>query len=166
MNSKGVSLMVIKIEEAKEQHYIEVNRLVRQGHDKHVQGDSAVFQEVESVMPEEYYLQLLEQEQSTVLIAREENKIIGFAVISIEASPDFPSLVNRRYAYIHDFGVDQSSKRKGIGSLLFEACLEWAKEMNVDKVELNVWEFNEEAIAFYRKHSMETISRKMRLAIR
>lgn len=116
-------------------------------------------------MPEEYYLELLEQEQSTVLIAREENKIIGFAVISIEASPDFPSLVHRRFAYIHDFGIDQSEKRKGIGSLLFEACLKWAKEMDVNEVELNVWEFNEEAIAFYKKHSMKTISRKMRLAI-
>ena len=30
--------MVIKIEEAKEQHYIEVNRLVRQGQDDHVRG--------------------------------------------------------------------------------------------------------------------------------
>lgn len=157
--------MVIKIEEAREQHYIEVNRLVRQGHDDHVKGDNTVFREVESVMPEEYYLELLEQEQSTVLIAREENKIIGFAVVSIEDSPDFPSLVHRRFAYIHDFGVDQSEKRKGIGSQLFEACLKWAKEMNVDELELNVWEFNEEAIAFYKKHSMKTISRKMRLAI-
>lgn len=157
--------MVIKIEKAKEQHYIEVNRLVRQGHDDHVKGDNTVFRKVESVMPEEYYLELLEQDQSTVLIAREENKIIGFAVISIETSPVFPSLVQRRFAYIHDFGVDQSEKRKGIGSLLFEACLKWAKEMNVDEVELNVWEFNEEAIAFYRKHSMKTISRKMRVVI-
>lgn len=157
--------MVIKIEKAKEQHYIEVNRLVRQGHDDHVKGDNTVFRKVESVMPEEYYLELLEQDQSAVLIAREENKIIGFAVISIETSPVFPSLVQRRFAYIHDFGVDQSEKRKGIGSLLFEACLKWAKEMNVDEVELNVWEFNEEAIAFYRKHSMKTISRKMRVVI-
>lgn len=157
--------MVIQIEEAKEHHYIEVNRLVKQGHDDHVQGDDMVFREVETVMPKEYYIELLEQEHNTVLVARKENKIIGFAVISIEASPVFPSLVQRRFAYIHDFGVDQSEKRKGIGSLLFEACLKWAKEMKVNEVELNVWEFNEEAISFYEKHSMKTISRKMRLAI-
>lgn len=157
--------MVIQIEEAKEHHYIEVNRLVKQGHDDHVQGDGTVFREVEAVMPKEYYMELLEQEHSTVLVAQEESKIIGFAVISIEGSPDYPSLVQRKFAYIHDFGVDQSSKLQGIGSLLFEACLKWAKERNVNEVELNVWEFNEEAIAFYRKHSMKTISRKMRLAI-
>lgn len=157
--------MGIKIEEATEQHYIEVNRLVRQGHDDHVKGDGTVFRQVESVMPEEYYTELLEQEQSTVLIAREENKVIGFAVMSIEDSPKFPSLVHRRFAYIHDFGVDQSEKRKGIGSLLFEACLKWAKGMHVDEVELNVWEFNEEAIAFYKKQNMKTVSRKMRMAI-
>lgn len=157
--------MVIKIEEAKEQHYIEVNRLVRQGHDDHVKGDDTVFRQVESVMPKEYYMELLEQEQSTVLIAREENKIIGFAVISIEVSPDFPSLVNRKFAYIHDFGIDRAEKRKGIGSILFEGCLSWSKEMHVDEVELNVWEFNEEAVAFYSKQNMKTISRKMRMTI-
>ena len=157
--------MAIKIEEADKQHYIEVNRLVRQGHDDHVKGDDTVFRHVESVMPIEYYMDLLEQEQSTVLIAREKSKIVGYAVISIEVSPDFPSLVPRRFAYIHDFGVDHAEKRKGIGSMLLEACLNWAKGMRVDKVELNVWEFNEEAIAFYNKHSMKTVSRKMRMTI-
>lgn len=157
--------MAITIEVAKEQDYIEVNHLVGQGHDDHVKGDDTVFREVESVMPEEYYRELLAQEQSTVLIAREESKIIGFAVISIEVSPDFPSLVHRRFAYIHDFGIDRAEKRKGIGSMLFGACLNWAKEMHVDEVELNVWEFNEEAVAFYNKQSMKTISRKMRMTI-
>ena len=157
--------MVITIEEARLQDYMEVNRLVKQGHEDHVKGDHTVFRQVESVMPEEYYRELLEQEQSTVLIAKEENKVSGFAVISIEASPDFPSLVHRRFAYIHDFGIERTEKRKGIGSILFEACLKWAKEIGVDEVELNVWEFNEEAIAFYNKQSMKTVSRKMRMTI-
>ena len=45
--------------------------------------------------------------------------------------------------------------------MLFERCLQWAKEMDVTAVELNVWEFNEDAIAFYKGCGMETINRKM-----
>ena len=153
-----------QIMEATEKDYIEVNRLVRQGHDDHVAGDDSVFKQVDIVMPKDYYMELLEQQHSKVFIVKAE-QVVGFAVISIEVAPNFPSLVERKFAYIHDFGIDRSIKRKGIGSLLFEACVNWAKQQNVESVELNVWEFNEEAIAFYEKHNMKTISRKMRLSI-
>ncbi|MER1959008.1 MAG: GNAT family N-acetyltransferase [Solibacillus sp.] len=151
-----------QIIEATEKDYLEVNRLVRQGHEDHVAGDASVFKQVDCVMPKEYYMELLEQENSKVFIVKAE-RIIGFAVITIEYASKFASLIQRKFAYIHDFGVDRSVKRQGIGSLLFEACVNWAKEQNVESVELNVWEFNEEAIAFYEKYNMKTISRKMRL---
>ncbi|WP_341321607.1 GNAT family N-acetyltransferase [Solibacillus sp. FSL H8-0523] len=151
-----------QIIEATEKDYLEVNRLVRQGHEDHVAGDASVFKQVNCVMPKEYYMELLEQENSKVFIVKAE-RIIGFAVITIECASKFASLIQRKFAYIHDFGVDRSVKRQGIGSLLFEACVNWAKEQNVESVELNVWEFNEEAIAFYEKYNMKTISRKMRL---
>ena len=157
--------MDIIIVEAVVNDYLEVNRLVRQGHEEHVIGDCSVFKQVEDVMPESYYNELLTHEHSKIFLAKKEDLTVGFAVISIESSPPFPSLVPRKYAYIHDFGVDQLEKRKGIGSMLFERCLQWAKEMDVTAVELNVWEFNEDAIAFYKGCGMETINRKMRIAI-
>ena len=152
-----------QIIEATEKDYLEVNRLVRQGHEEHVVGDASVFKQVNHVMPKEYYLELLEQEHSKVFIVKAE-QIIGFAVISIECAPKFASLTQRKFAYIHDFGIDRSVKRQGIGSLLFEACINWVKEQQAETVELTVWEFNEEAILFYEKYNMKTISRKMRLA--
>ena len=50
--------MDIIIVEAVVNDYLEVNRLVRQGHEEHVVGDCSVFKQVESVMPESYYDEL------------------------------------------------------------------------------------------------------------
>ncbi|MEB2301435.1 GNAT family N-acetyltransferase [Lysinibacillus xylanilyticus] len=38
-----------------------------------------------------------------------------------------------------------------MGKLLFKACITWAKERNVDSIELNVWEINKKAIDFYKQ---------------
>ena len=51
--------MDVKIIEASATDYIEVNRIVTEGHEEHVAGDHSVFRSVETVMPEDYYNELL-----------------------------------------------------------------------------------------------------------
>ena len=157
--------MDVKIIEACTADYIEVNRIVTEGHEEHVIGDHSIFRSVETVMPEDYYNELLMSEDSKIFIAKIEGEAVGFAIISMEESPPFPSMISRKYAYIHDFGVDQRTKRQSIGSKLFERCFQWAEERNAASVELNVWEFNKDALAFYEKLGMKTISRRMRIDI-
>lgn len=157
--------MDVKIIEASTTDYIEVNRIVTEGHEEHVTGDPSIFRSVETVMPEDYFNELLMSEDSKIFIAKIEGETVGFAIISMEGSPPFPSMVTRKYAYIHDFGVDQRTKRQSIGSKLFERCFRWAEERNAASVELNVWEFNKDALAFYEKLGMKTISRRMRIDI-
>ena len=157
--------MDVKIIEASTSDYIEVNRIVTEGHEEHVEGDRSTFRSVETVMPEDYYNELLMSNNSKIFIAKLEEETVGFAIISMEVSSAFPSLVSRNYAYIHDFGVDQRKKRRSIGSKLFERCIQWADERNATSLELNVWEFNKDALAFYEKHGMKAISRRMRIDI-
>jgi RimJ/RimL family protein N-acetyltransferase len=42
-------------------------------------------------------------------------------------------------------------RRRGVGTALLEACLEWARGGDVHKVSLEVFAHNEAAIALYRK---------------
>lgn len=142
-----------------------MNEIVKEGHEEHVMEEPTIFKSVESVMPESYYKELLTNEESDVLIVKEDEVVVGFAVISVEISLPFESLVQRKYAYIHDFGVKTDLQRKGIGKMLFNACITWAKERDVDSIELNVWEFNKKAIDFYKHFEMTSVSRKMKLTI-
>lgn len=147
------------------ENYQAINTLVKEGHDEHVAEVPTVFKSVASVMPEAYYKELLESSNSMVFIAKNNEVVIGFAVISIESTPSFDSLVQRQYAYIHDFGVKKDVQKQGVGKLLFTACVTWAQTMNVTSIKLNVWEFNTNAIDFYKHLGMESISRKMAIQI-
>ncbi len=157
--------MAITILVATEENFRAVNDIVNEGHEEHVEAQPTIFKSVEAVMPISYYKELIESDTSEILIAQEDDMLVGFAVISIEAAPPFHSLVQRKFAYIHDFGVKNAHQRKGIGKLLFEACVAWAKERDALSIELNVWEFNEKAIDFYEQLDMTTASRKMVLQI-
>ena len=85
---------------------------VREGHEEHVMKEPTVFKNVESVMPNMYFKELLEDQNSEIFIAKHSDLIIGFAVVCIECAPPFHSLIERKYAYIHDFGVKKKFKNK------------------------------------------------------
>jgi len=155
----------ISICTATSKDYYAVNSLVREGHEEHVMEEPAVFKSVESVMPESYFKDLLENPTSHIFIAKNDELVVGYAIISIEHSPSFQSLVRRKYAYIHDFGVRKALQKQGVGGLLFTSCREWAKARGAISIELTVWEFNVNAIAFYEHIGMKGMSRKMNMNI-
>lgn len=164
-NSKEMKKTMHIICFASEEDYLAVNELVKEGHEEHVLHMPTVFKSVDAVMPESYYQELLEDTNSAIFIAKKDGTVIGFAVISIESSPPFQSLIKRKYGYIHDFGVKKDTQKQGVGKLLFEACTDWAKEMGAASIELNVWAFNTNAVEFYNYLGMESISSKMHIQI-
>jgi RimJ/RimL family protein N-acetyltransferase len=52
-----------------------------------------------------------------------------------------------------EFGmmVDSASRGEGVGSLLMESCIEWARERGCHKIALQVWPHNQVARSLYRK---------------
>lgn len=142
-----------------------VNALVKEGHDEHAHHLPGIFKQVESVMPESYYQELLEDDNCAIIIAKNEDVVLCFAIISMESAPPFDSMMPRQYGYIQDFGVKKETQKQGVGKLLFDACLDWAKVKGATTLELNVWAFNSNAINFYQHLGMESISRKMHVEI-
>ncbi|HWL23780.1 MAG TPA: GNAT family N-acetyltransferase [Ureibacillus sp.] len=145
--------------------YNAVNLIVKEGQDEHADAMPHIFKKIDQVMPEDYFRELLEDFKSDILIAKINNEVVGFVVMELIESPPFDSMTPRKYAYMNDFGIKSNYQRRGIGKLLFEATVEWAKKKDVESLELNVWEFNKKAISFYEGFGMETISRKMTLKI-
>ena len=157
--------MSIAIETATIADFDEVNSIVKESQDEHHRALPHIFSRVDKVMPHDYFQSLLIEPASEVLVVRKNNQILGFAVLEVMEAPPFESLTPRKYAYINDFGVKSSHKRMGIGKVLFEGCMYWANSKGATALELNVWNFNESAIAFYEKLGMETISRKMTISL-
>lgn len=155
--------MNISIEPASIDDHYAVNLIVGEGQEEHAEALPHIFNKVDHVMPECYFRELLEDPKSEILIAKINEEVVGFAVMELNESPPFDSLIPRKFAYMNDFGIKSSYQKNGIGKILFEACVEWSKNNNAASLDLNVWEFNKKAIAFYERFGMESASRKMTL---
>jgi diamine N-acetyltransferase len=95
----------------------------------------------------------ISEPKNIFLIAYEKDEPIGYARM-IE-SPNPPELGEVDAIEISRIYVEQKTIGKGIGSLLFQKCIDMASEKNKNMIWLGVWEHNTKAISFYRKFGFE-----------
>jgi ribosomal protein S18 acetylase RimI-like enzyme len=96
-----------------------------------------------------------------LFVAKVEGKLVGFIHAVIRDTPAIPVFVRRRYAVIDNITVSARYRRNGIGQMLMHRIDEWAIAKGATAIELNVYEFNRVAIAFYQGLGYETLSRRM-----
>jgi len=99
----------------------------------------------------EFITGILEDDNAAMFVAESNGKIIGFVHVYIRKTPDIPILVKRRYAYISEIAVTRELHGFGIGKALMKEAEKWAVQQNTSQAELNVWDFNRNAIDFYTK---------------
>ena len=71
----------------------------------------------------------------------------------------------RDFLDIDEFAVDESHHRQGIASEMIRFIRDYAAEKNYSRVELNMWEFNRNALAFYEASGFTTYRRYMEIYI-
>lgn len=121
-----------------------------------------IFQKTNGPIREnDYYRGLITDENVGLFIAELGKIIIGFIHVIIRDTPTIPIFIPRRYAIIDNIVVKSMFKNHGIGRLLMGTTHEWAIAKGATDIELNVYEFNKSAIAFYQRLGYETLSRRM-----
>jgi GNAT superfamily N-acetyltransferase len=121
-----------------------------------------LFQQPErSIREQEYVLGLMQDENVLLLVAEADGNLVGLAHAFVRDNPPLPVFTPRRYAVIDSIVVTQSMQNRGIGKQLANEVDEWVKAQGASSIELNVYEFNEEARQFYAALGYSTISRKM-----
>jgi ribosomal protein S18 acetylase RimI-like enzyme len=122
-----------------------------------------VFQKPGGVAREQgYYLGLIADENVGFFVASSDGELVGFVHAFVKDTPAIPVLVRRRYVVVDAVVVRSGLQNQGIGSILMDKAQEWALAKGATAIELNVYEFNEAAIAFYERLGYCTLSRKMR----
>ena len=79
------------------------------------------------------------------IVAVAEDRVIGHLNVSREENP-----VTRHVASL-GMAVERQWRRRGVGSALLEAALEWAHSVGVEKLALTVYPDNDAARALYRR---------------
>jgi ribosomal protein S18 acetylase RimI-like enzyme len=91
--------------------------------------------------------------------------LVGFVHAVIRDAPANPVFVPRRYAIVEGIGVKSECQNQGLGRRLMDTVHEWAMAQGATSIELNVYEFNQTALDFYRGLGYEALSRKMSRAL-
>ena len=113
------------------------------------------------VRDREYILGLLADESVGLFVAEVEDQVAGFVHALVRDSPPWPILVPRRRAFVDSLAVWSRFRRRGVGRALMDQAHEWAIAKGAVDIELNVFEFNQSALAFYRALGYETSTRRM-----
>jgi len=111
--------------------------------------------------PPSLFRQWVSEAGSAVFVADDDGDLSGFATVRTDSAPDEGILQPRSFAVVDTLAVRSGQRRRGIGRSLMEAVHGWARERRLGHISLNVWEFNEPAIDFYRALGYQTLSRQM-----
>lgn len=104
-------------------------------------------------------------ERQHILVAEQEGQLAGFAFLEEVDTLEHPHKPARHYMEVNEFGVDAAFRRQGVGRAIFAGIKAFAKERGFDRIELDVWEFNENALQFYESVGFTTYRRLMELTV-
>ncbi|MFD4706867.1 GNAT family N-acetyltransferase [Gottfriedia sp. NPDC058432] len=153
--------MEITIRNANQEDYESLISLFRQVHDLHVLERPDLYKENSTPVGEEEFNNQLKDDKQHIIVATLATKILGVAVLKEEEIPENSFVNARKILLLNSLCVDDASRKKGIGRKLMQYIIDFAKELNVDSVELGVSESNQKAIHFYESIGLTTKNRKM-----
>lgn len=137
--------------------------LLYQVHNYHKNYRPDIFKAFKTKYNREELEKLLFNSNYKVYVYELENKVVGHIFCIIEELKDNPSLHDRKILFIDDLCVDENLRSRGIGKELCDYALKLSKELNCDSVELNVWNFNDKSLNFYKKLGYTELKTRMEL---
>lgn len=90
----------------------------------------------------------LEQDNVRILVADHQGRLIGYVFGWLLERP--VNLLQQRYGFISDLGVDGHAHIGGVGTALFKAIQPWFREHDIETLEVQVMHQHPIAQAFWR----------------
>ena len=140
-----------------------VNALRKMVNDLHVNGRPDVFRAGFCDELRQHVYTRYDAQNADVLVAIMDGAICGFAIVEYIERPQSPFNNPRRFYHVEEFGVDEAARRKGVATALIEFMKKDALARGYQRIELDMWEFNDGALSFYEHAGFRTYRRYMEL---
>jgi len=92
--------------------------------------------------------QIHRDEHSAIFVFDDAGDLPGMCIVRIDTAP--PIMQEDERAEITDLGVRVDARRRGVGTALVDAALDWVRASGVERVEVHVATSNAEGQAFWR----------------
>lgn len=113
------------------------------------------------VRTREYISELIKDNNKALFVADLNSKVIGFAECYIQKSSNFPVIKKREWVQLDNIAVKKEYQKYHVGSLLLDKVIEWSKRSKINRIELKVYSFNENAIEFYSHKGFKDLNKTM-----
>lgn len=129
----------------------QVNIIRKQVNDLHVNGASSVFKPGFSNEVRQYAKQFINCDDKFLIVCQQDNVICSYAMVSIVVKPETPYRYQLKYLEIEEIGTLKQHQGKGYAKQIMQQIKNLATQHNIHKIELNMWNFNKNALKFYKK---------------
>ncbi|MFC2070324.1 GNAT family N-acetyltransferase [Chloroflexota bacterium] len=103
----------------------------------------------------------MQTEDSQVLLALDNNEVVGFSISQI--SKPYPVYEQENYGLISSIAVKTGHRRKRVGEQLLVKISEWLEFRNIDRIELSVVARNQVGYSFWKKHGFKDYMHRLYL---
>lgn len=113
----------------------------------------------------ERYQQVISHPQKQILVALAEEQVVGYVYAEVIQSKGDLFHQPRSWVYVHQIGVEAEFRGQGYAQALLEQVVEFARNRGVDRVEIEVWGFNQPARSVYEKLGFTLQSQRLCLQL-
>lgn len=139
----------------------QINKIRQQVNELHVAGRPDVFRAGFCDELRDHAAEFIGKDDRAIIVAERGGMICGFASVNEINRPLSPYNNARSFFHVEEFGVDEAYRRQGVGTELFDAIRQMAKDRGYKSIELDMWEFNDDALKFYESLGFRTYRRHL-----
>ena len=157
--------MPIVIRRARPGDHLLIRELQQEVAALHYEGRPDLFQKEGRFYSEEAFSRLLADPDEWIWIAEADGKAVGYAFALVQRARNNATFRDFNRFYIDDVCVSSACQRQGIGRMLMEECKRQARLSHCHTIDLGVWSFNRNAIAFYEGCGLKEREKRMELIL-
>lgn len=132
-------------------------------HKKHAKAEPGFYKDVEVAISKQDFYELVDKEE--VFVLEKDKSMVGYVIVKELKVQNDPLIHDQHILFVDDFYIAPNYIGNGLGRKMFNHIVEYGKEKGCSSIELNVWNFNEEAKQFYSKMDMKVTRIRMKKVI-
>jgi len=98
-----------------------------------------------------FFDQVLADSTIRIFIAENEEQALGYVLCKLVERSESPFTYLMRFLMIDQIGVRPAARGQGVGAALIRQAEVFAKELGMQRIQLDSWEFNIRAHAFFER---------------
>lgn len=155
----------MEIRKAKESDFDSLKERCLEVHSIHLQEHPDEFKELSTDDIRSYFCKAIADENQDFLVCCDEGKIVGYILTRVVDRQENPVQKARKYLFIDQIDVKHEYRRSGVGKLLIKSVRDIAKKRGLDLILLDVWNFNEDAVSFFRSQGFLPWIQRMGMSV-